>query len=991
MSDGKDGGATPAHPDRPLEANMRMLRQWPLRGKLLLMLALPLAALAWFGVADLMEARRSQVEMRSARELAILARATGELVHELQKERGITAGFLSSRGARFGPEMTAIREKVEERRKDFQAALARGIHLDVESPAQLRITAATSELQHLKAWREGSDRLEVAPPIHLANYTQLVGRLLDVVERIPEFSRDSRTFAAGHAYLQIMRVKEFSGIERATLNAAFTTDRFPAGVFQRFTTLTGQQEAALQAFRGLASPELAKALDEKLQGGFRADFLALRTIALTKGEAGPFGVDPARWFALATARMDAMKQVEDQAGAFLIGEVSGLAQAARRHFLLALVAVTVSLGGSLLLARAVARAIAGPLDQCTLAADRIAHGDLDSPLDPEGRDEAARLQVAMTRMVHTLRSLIGDLNAMTAAHEAGETDRRMAVANFPGAYGAMAGGVNEMVAGHLGVMDKVVGTMQAFGQGDFETPLEAFPGQRAQINHTVEGVRENLRRLNREIRTLLEAAQQGRLEIRGDESAFAGDWRALVQGLNDLMGAVADPLEEVRTNLAKLAEGDLTIALQGARQGHFKALAEAVNHTALRMRGTLVEIRQGVATLASSAEELTATSRQMALRADGMTQQAESAAQATEGSVGHVAGIAREVEAAHLNVRTVAAGVEEVSANTNTVASASEQVSANLRSVGAAVEEMSASLQAIATTSEKVTGSVNAVAGAVAEMADSLREVSNSSGKAAGVANAAATSANHSAQLMDALGRSAQEIGKVVEVIKGIADQTNLLALNATIEAASAGEAGRGFAVVAGEVKVLAKQTARATEDIRAQVEGMQASTRAAVASIREIVSVIHEIDDISSTIAQTVAIQTVSTQEVRREVEEAALGTASVARNVHQAAAGANEVSRNVQEAVGGVGEIARNVSQLALGTRDMAHHAAEAAGSMQTMTRTAHEAARGMTQVGADVTGVDAAARETTRGAADTATASQELARLAASLERAVAVFKI
>ncbi len=970
---------------------MGFLRTLTLRSKLLLMLALPLAALTWLSLADLADAHRRHGDLQAAQELATFARATGELVHELQKERGITAGFLSSQGRRFAPEMADIRLKADARRTAFAAARERLTRIDPESDAGRRLASALEELQKLQGWREAASGFQVAPPAHLANYTRLIGRLLDVVEQIPRFSSDSRTFAAGHAYLQIMRVKEYAGIERATLNSAFSTNRFPEGFFTRFTLLTGQQEAGLSTFRGLASPELVAALERALDGPFRGDFAAHRATALAKGEAGPFNLDPPTWFALATARMDAMKQVEDQAGQGFATLVARLAEAARLRFWLALGMLSLSLGGSLLLAGAVVRAIAGPLRQCTEAADRIAQGDLDLQLAPEGRDEAAQLQGAMGRMVATLQALIRELNALAAAHEAGETQVRIEAAPFPGAYGAMACGVNGMVEGHLQVMAKVIATMEAFGQGTFDTPLETFPGQRARINATVEEVRGNLQRLAHEIQGLIEAAKGGRLEVRGEEAGFQGDWRSLVQGLNGLMAAVAEPLEEVMAALAAMAEGDLTVALPEGHQGQFERLAEALNHSAFRMRSTLQEIRQGVATLASSAEELTATSKQMAGSSERMSGKATAASEITRQAMADVGGIATEVEAARQSVRTMAAGVEESSANTTTVASASEEVSANLRSVGAAVEEMSSSLQAIAATGEKVTTSVNTVASAVAEVASGLREVAQSSSRAAGVATSAAGSAQHTVELMDALGRSAQEIGKVVEVIKGIADQTNLLALNATIEAASAGEAGRGFAVVAGEVKVLAKQTAHATEEIRSQVAAMQSATGSAVAAIREIVATIHDIDAISGEIAQTVAFQTANTQEVHREVQEAAQGTASVARNVHQAAAGANEVSRNVQEAVAGVGEIARNVAQLALGARDMAHHAARAAGSMDAMARNASQSATGMSQVGDHVLEVSDSARETSRGALDTRGASAELARLAASLERSVAVFRI
>ena len=152
--------------------------------------------------------------------------------------------------------------------------------------------------------------------------------------------------------------------------------------------------------------------------------------------------------------------------------------------------------------------------------------------------------------------------------------------------------------------------------------------------------------------------------------------------------------------------------------------------------------------------------------------------------------------------------------------------------------------------------------------------------------------AGSTSQTMTALGISSQQIGQVVKVITTIAEQTNLLALNATIEAARAGEAGKGFAVVANEVKDLARETAKATEDIGSRIEAMQADADRAVTAISEIGSVIERIDHLQTTIAAAVEEQSVTTAEISRNISEATTGTAEIAENIVQVAQAAQSTA---------------------------------------------------------------------------------------------------
>jgi len=385
-----------------------------------------------------------------------------------------------------------------------------------------------------------------------------------------------------------------------------------------------------------------------------------------------------------------------------------------------------------------------------------------------------------------------------------------------------------------------------------------------------------------------------------------------------LVVSMMQPILSVSASIEKIASGDadLTQRLKIDRQDEIGALSASFNKLLHKLQQIISQVQNEAGNVASTS----VTVRGLAVSID--RDSATMSAQTQE--------VSQSVVNAKNNVDSVAAAVSEVNSSTQVVARSSEAIASHLRTVAAAVEEMSANLNVVAGAGDNMNMGMNTVASAIEEMSASLSEVANNSSQASRVAGRAKEQAGLASQTIHALGDSASQIGRVVELIKGIAAQTNLLALNATIEAASAGDAGKGFAVVAGEVKELAKQTAHATEDIRLQIEAIQGNTNRSVEAISNIVAVIEEVNNLSSSIAAAVEQQTATTNEISRNVVGVAQNAKEVGANVQQVAIGANEVSRNVQDAVQGVNEITANIVGLAEGTREITNHASKASQAM-------------------------------------------------------------
>ncbi len=271
--------------------------------------------------------------------------------------------------------------------------------------------------------------------------------------------------------------------------------------------------------------------------------------------------------------------------------------------------------------------------------------------------------------------------------------------------------------------------------------------------------------------------------------------------------------------------------------------------------------------------------------------------------------LAAALEASMANMRAVLGAIGDSS---TTLASATEQLSASAQDMARLADESSEQSRIVATAAGQVSTNVQTVSAGSEQMGASIREIAQNASEVSRVAGQAVTAADETTATVAKLGESSLEIAGVVKVITSIAEQTNLLALNATIEAARAGEAGKGFAVVANEVKELAQETAKATQDITARVEAIQADTQGAVRAIGEISSIIGLINDSQGTIAAAVEEQTATTTEMNRNVTEAAVSAGEIAANIDAVSTATTSTTRAMADAQAAIDEVARMATSL-------------------------------------------------------------------------------
>lgn len=388
--------------------------------KLLVLTAVTLAPIIYFSFDATARRMQAATEMNQLHVMAELSTAVGDLVHELQKERGMTAGYLGSKGARFGAELSEQRKLSDGRLSALQKVAGTNSTDTAATGLRATVDGALRQLQQLAVMRGEVSQQLIAGPQAIGYYSQSIAALLAVPSLIASLSSNAEVAQHAAAYANFLEAKERAGIERAILANVFAADRLVPEMQKRYYLNRAAYETYLAVFGRFASAGQQAFLEQTVRGDAVAKVAALKARVEEEG-ALSFGVDPTQWFAAATERIDRLRTVEERLALDLdrlvVGRLETAIAARNLSIGITLVAVLLALGATWFITRVISRAVQQAVD----VAKRLADGDLTVQVQATAKDETGQMLAALRYMVQRLARVIGEVggaaDALSSASE----------------------------------------------------------------------------------------------------------------------------------------------------------------------------------------------------------------------------------------------------------------------------------------------------------------------------------------------------------------------------------------------------------------------------------------------------------------------------------------------------------------------------------------------------------------------------------------------
>jgi methyl-accepting chemotaxis protein len=570
-------------------------------------------------------------------------------------------------------------------------------------------------------------------------------------------------------------------------------------------------------------------------------------------------------------------------------------------------------------------AVIGPLNFSADYVDKISKGNIPAKITDNYNGDFNTIKINLNACIDAVSTMVADGVMLTKAAMEGKLATRADASKHQGDYRKIVEGINKTLDAVIGPLNFSADYVDKISKGNIPPKItDNYNGDFNLIKNTLNTCIDAVNTMVADTVMLTKAAMEGKLATRADASKHQGDYNKIVEGINNTLDAVIGPLNFSADYVDKISKGNIPPKITDNYNGDFNLIKNTLNacidavNTMVADANMLAQaaVEGKLATRADASKHggdyrkivdgfnRTLDSVVGPLKDVGATLDLLAGGDLTVRLNGEYAGdfkkLADAVNTLGLQVRSA---IQQIGANTLALVSAAEELNKVSQQMGASAEETAAQSNVVSAASGQVTNNVATVATAADEMSASIKEIAKNTAEATQVATTAVKTAEETNVTIGKLGQSSAEIGQVIKVITSIAQQTNLLALNATIEAARAGEAGKGFAVVANEVKELAKETAKATEDISRKIEAIQNDTKGAVAAIGQIGIVIGQINDIQTTIASAVEEQSATTNEITRNLAEAAKGTTDISHNIvgvaeaaRSTTAGAAETQKSAQ-----------------------------------------------------------------------------------------------
>ncbi|MDB6060497.1 MAG: methyl-accepting chemotaxis sensory transducer [Verrucomicrobiaceae bacterium] len=497
-------------------------------------------------------------------------------------------------------------------------------------------------------------------------------------------------------------------------------------------------------------------------------------------------------------------------------------------------------------------------------------GDFDMPLE-QLPGKKAFINDTIEKVRGNIKNFIAEMKHMSTEHDKGDIDVVIDAAKFSGAYKEMAISVNDMVASHIAVKKKAMAVVAAFGEGNFEMPLEQLPGKKAFINDTIEKVRGNIKKFIADMKHMSTEHDKGDIDVIIEPDNFNGAYKEMAVGINAMVAGHIAVKKKAMACVKSFGEGDFDAPLE-----KFPGKKAFINDTIEQVRTNLRALIEDTSMLAGAAAD-----GRIETRADASV---------------HLGDFRKIIDGINVTLETIVKPIVSVKSAIDAVYSAASEISSGNADLSSRTEAQASSLEETAASMEQLTSTVK-------QNSDNAKQANQLAVSASSIAQKGGEVVDDVVETMSAINDSSRKIADIISVIDGIAFQTNILALNAAVEAARAGEQGRGFAVVAAEVRNLAQRSAAAAKEIKSlitdsveKVDNGNKQVELAGSTMQEIVKAIKRVADLMAEISAASDEQTAGIEQVNVAVTQMDEMTQQNAALVEQAAAASESLREQTE-----------------------------------------------------------------------------------------------
>ncbi len=611
-----------------------MINTLKLNQKLVLLGAIPVSIMLCFGVYQSTVSLQLLSSSNKLGDMVSFSVQASNLVHELQKERGMTAGYLGSKGSKFADSIVTQRQTTDSKLQTLKQSLSEFNPSDISFEFERDLAEVIDRLQEVTQIRQSVNDLSLSLQAALGYYTSNNADLLRLIELMSTLAPDEEMAIMISAYANYLQGKERAGIERAVLANTFSKDEFTGNLFNRFMELVTIQNVYTSVFKSLARKQDVDYYESKVTGEFVLATDRMRQIAIDQAATGGFGIEPTHWFKMQTGKINLLKDVEDHLAQGLANKAEEIESASLNtllaSILISLLGVLASVFMGYLIVRNLRDQIGGEPRDIQLVAERIADGVLQGETD---NAEASGIYASILTLQQRLDTVIEkDIQSIINAAKQGDLANRIDLNDKAGFYRTLSEGVNQLVETSEEIVDDTVRVFSSLANGSLNDSITreyqgSFNRLKQDANATIERLKQVI---EGDIQQLVNAALQGDLSQRINTADKQGFFAEMASGINQLVDSVEKIFSEASGVMKRMSSGDLTQSVEGDYAGRFEEFKQDINSTIANLQTTVASLLESSSILASTSSEIAAANNSLSERTENQATTLEQTAATME-------------------------------------------------------------------------------------------------------------------------------------------------------------------------------------------------------------------------------------------------------------------------------------------------------------------------------------------------------------------------